>query len=120
VGQQGARGIGRILGLDAEEDPREAALELIRRDRLCRDSEFDHRAGDAEAFPLHRRDMIAIAVDEGHVLARPHQMGADRPADGARAPDQDRSALYIHPVSMTSRVSSTATCQSAIISSSLR
>jgi hypothetical protein len=44
--------------------------------------------------------MIPGAVDEEYVMAGTRQMRADRPADRARAPDQDRLLAQVASLSL--------------------
>ena len=43
--------------------------------------------GDAQAVLSHVLDMLGPWIDERHVLARLHHMGAGIPADGTRSHD---------------------------------
>src|SRR5581483_1491490 len=100
------------------------ALDLAGERGPGRHPELGDGPGDREAAAVDRRHMLGGAVDEEDGHAGADEMGAHGAADGARAPDQDRRPVWHaaphQPDSMTPRVSSTATAQSACISSSLR
>ena len=46
-----------------------------------------HGVGDAQALLPHVLDMLGPRIDERHVLARLHHMGAGIPADGTCSDD---------------------------------
>ena len=46
-----------------------------------------HGVGDAQAVLSHVLDMLGPRIDERHVLARLHHMGAGIPADGTCSDD---------------------------------
>ncbi len=116
--ERAGRGLG-VLALDAEQHGLEQALEPLRRrrpgvDRIARD-----RAGDRKARPVDRLHVVRRPVDQQHVPPGPGEGRPDRAADGACSPDDDRR-VHAQGPSMSSRVSSTATCQSASMSASGR
>jgi hypothetical protein len=122
LGQMRQEGLGRALGvlrLDAEQDDLVAAAQPVRREGGRLDGEGLDRPFDVETVGIDRRDMLGDDVDEDDIVAGALEVGADRAADGAGAPDEDRRAHCQGP-SMISRVSATATSQSASISSSGR
>src|SRR5258705_11802605 len=61
----------------------------------CSAREFCHvpGVGDAQAVLPHVLNMLGPRIDERHVLARLHHMGAGVPADGTRS---DNSYLPTH------------------------
>src|SRR5450432_1380853 len=85
-------GPGRVVGLHAHEGDVDRRLlgELLRvRDvqRAHRNREFRDvlGVGDAQAVLSHVLDMLRPRIDEGHVLARLHHMGAGIAADRTRS-----------------------------------
>ena len=117
--QQRLSGGTRVLRLHAEEYPVERALEIGRQESRSLDRVLEDRPGDPQARRVDRRDMTCLAVDEDDGMAGADEGGAERAADRARAPDQDRLA-HAHGPSSSARVSSTAISQIACMSSSGR
>ena len=115
--QRGDR-VLRVVRLYAQEGALEPPRQIGRQAGGGRDLELLDRAGDLEAALPHRLDMLGAAVDEQHGQAVAAQIRADGPADRAGAPDQDCIVCHYHLVSMSARVSSTATAHSAFMSSS--
>ena len=74
------------------------AGQFRRRERRRRHAEFFHRAGDAQAVRrvADRGDMLRYDIDKRHVVAGAFQPRADRAADRAGAPDQDRGRPCHH------------------------
>ncbi len=68
---------------------------------------------------IHSFHMVGVAVHEGNVVTGASEIGADGAADGARTPNQKLHGQS-HPSAINARVSATATCQRASISSSGR
>ena len=52
-------------------------------------SGYVHGVGDAQAVLSHVLDMLGPGIDEGHVLAGLHHMGAGIAADRARSDDRE-------------------------------
>src|SRR5258706_1933171 len=93
-------GPGRVVGLHAHEGDVDRLLlgQLLR----VRDVQRSHGnrefcdvpgVGDAQAVLPHVLNMLGPRIDERHVLARLHHMGAGIPADGTRS---DNSYLPTH------------------------
>ena len=111
------------------------AAERLRREGGHAHRELVDRPGDAQAVTRDGVHVLDDGVDHGDVVAGAREIRAQRPADRARAPDEtirmppSSPATVIddfasrpsphEPVSRA-RVSSTATCHSASISSSER
>ena len=97
-------GPGRVVGLHAHEGDVDRRLlgELLRVGDVQRahgDREFRdvHGVGDAQAVLPHVLDMLGPWIDERHVLARLHHMGAGISADRARSDDSDLPAHVFLP-----------------------
>ena len=76
-----------------------------------------HRTLDGEPRRRDGGHVVLHDIDERHRVAGTNEAGADGAADGAGAPDEQRRR-HDHGPSRSARVSSTAVCHSAIISSS--
>ena len=93
-------GPGRVVGLHAHEG--DVDRRLLGEPLRVRDVQRAHGnrefcdvpgVGDAQAVLPHVLDMLGPWIDERHVLARLHHMGAGIPADGTRS---DNSYLPTH------------------------
>src|SRR5712675_2905677 len=89
-------GPGRVVGLHAHEGDVDRRLlgQLLRVGDVQRahgDGEFCDIPGVGDAQPVlpHVLDMLGPWIDERHVLAGLHHMGAGIPADGTRSDDSD-------------------------------
>ena len=116
---QGTHRVTGMMGLDGEDDALELARHLARQRSLHRLAEGLDGPFDEKAIALHGLHMRLDDIDEQHVFARAGEIGAERAADGAGAPDQDRVLVH-HQFSISARVSSMATDQMAFMSSSER
>ena len=111
---------GGVLSFDREQHGLELALEPLGGERRGRYPELGDWPGDPAAVAGEHRDVVGGPVDEQDVVAGADQIGADRAADRTGAPDDDRAGAHVQPSSSSSRVSATATRQSASTSSSGR
>src|SRR5215510_12259534 len=113
-----------MLGLDAEERAPVTPPQPVRGEGRCALREALDRSLDGEAALVDRGDMIGDDIDQDDRMAGTREVGSDRPADRAGAPDQEGTGIlagrHAQGPSITSRVSSTATFQRASISSSGR
>ena len=107
----------RVLALDAEERAPVSAAQRVGRDGGRGGGKAVDRALDRKPGRRDRVDVVVHDVDERHVVAGACEEGADGPADRTGSPDEQRCRHDQGP-SRSARVSSTAVCQSAIISSS--
>ena len=107
------------MGLDGQDAAAELARHLFGPERLDPDVMGCDRTRDGQSVGIHGVDVVARLVHEDHRLAGPDESGTEAGADRPGAPDQDR-ILHDHGPSRSSRVSSTATCQIASMSSSGR
>ena len=96
------RGPGGVVGLHADESDIDRRLlgELLRVgdvQRAHRHGEFRllHGVGHAQAVLAHVFDMLGPGIDEGHVFARSHHVGARIATDGAGSDEGD--FLLTHP-----------------------
>ncbi len=131
MGLQGRHGLARVVGLHGEDAAPERALERVGRDGRRPHAPRRHGTGDLEPLRRDGGDVVRRRVDEDDRLAGAQEGGAERPADGAGAPDEDRiPAAAARPgapdinhaqgPSSTARVSATATSQIASMSASGR
>ncbi len=129
--RQGRDGIGGVVCLHGQDAAPEAAGEPVRRVGRRRDAPRRHRAGDLEAPGRDGGDVVGRRVDEDDPLAGTQEGRAERAADGAGAPHEDRvaagpgrlavrGAAHDQGPSSTARVSATATSQMASMSASGR
>ena len=102
------------------------AGERLRREGGHARRELVNRPGHAEAVARDGVHVLDDRVDHGDVVPGAREIRAQRPADRARAPDESNASIdcasYASPHEPVSRarVSSTAICHSASISSSER
>ena len=78
------------------------------------------RPGDLQAALVQSRDMGRVAIHEQHIPAGPDEGRPQAAADGAGAPDENCLIPHAQGPSSRARVSATATCQMASMSSSGR
>ena len=84
------------------------------------DMAWSDRPGDLQAALVQGRDMVRIAIHEQHLPAGPDEGGPEAAADGAGTPHENRLIPHAQGPSSSARVSATATCQMASMSSSGR
>ncbi len=110
----------RMMGLDAEKDAFELAGQFGRQAGLCRHLKGLDRSLDRASPPRCIASTCAASVSTKTTACPARtQIGAERAADRAGAPDDDRSAHAQGP-SSSARVSATAIAQIASMSSSGR
>ena len=128
VREQCARGGLGVVRLGREHDGVPLARECSRHVGGHARGEFRDWAGDPESGVVDGSHVFGDVVHDADVVAGAHEMCRHGAADGARAPDEDShfrilltgaQALPQEP-SSSARVSSTATCQRASMSSSER
>ncbi len=121
---QGAHRLAGMVRLYGEDDAPEFSCHICRKAGADILGEGLDRSFDDEAVAVHRIDMRLDDVDEEDVLAGASEIGAQRAADGARAPDQNGVLVHVgishYQFSMSARVSSRATDQMAFMSASGR
>src|SRR5947209_5835240 len=104
--------------LRREDDSIPLAGYLSGRERRHTLHELGDRPGDAKTIAVDGPHVIGHGIDERDVMAGAREEGTHRPADGTRAPYEKSHSPHVP--SRRARVSSTATCQSASMSSSGR
>ena len=82
----------RVLVLDRQQHRAQGLRQLVRADRPSRHRELLHRPLQREPVRVDRRHVVRVGVAQQHVMARPQQPRAHRPADRSGADDGEAHA----------------------------
>ena len=114
----------RVMGFDRQDDPVKGTAHLGWRCGPHTLGEALNRALNSKAVTVHGVHVVLCNVHQQDVFAGAGQIRAQSSANGASAPDQNSVLVHVcalvHRASIKLRVSSTATDQTAFISSSER
>ena len=111
----------RMMGFNAEQNAAERALHLIGCQGPNLHVKLVNRAFNGQPVAVHRLDMGGVLIDKDNVLSGADKIGTNCPPNGTCSPNDNgvACARHAHGPSIKARVSSTAICHSASISSSL-
>src|SRR3954452_15277380 len=117
MGPQVRGGGGRVLRLDAEEGGFERAGDALGQLSPSLNLPRGDRTDKLQATLVQGRNMVWVAVHEQHLAAGSDERCTEAAPDRACSPDENRRFPHAQGPSSRARVSSTATCQMASMSS---